>query len=156
MEKSINAVDMISVLKVLNANKLFSENMIYSYCGNKVFRYDIENGSFTTMVNRVKNLDMQEISRDKYITWKTIGHLKKEDGHLQVTIQTGKKTNVKVAVHRIAAMYMLGISSLNGTFGKGSEYVVDHINEDKLDNRASNLQVLSRGDNTRKYHARKG
>lgn len=33
--------------------------------------------------------------------------------------------------------------------------VIDHINEDKLDNRITNLQMITQGENIRKHHANK-
>ena len=33
-----------------------------------------------------------------------------------------------------------------------NEYVIDHIDENKLNNNVNNLQVLTRGENTRKHY----
>mgnify|MGYP003655986898 CR=1 FL=1 len=49
-----------------------------------------------------------------------------------------------VSPHRLAAIAFLGLSE------EFDGRVVDHINEDKLDNRVENLQVLTNSENVRK------
>ncbi|QXV77253.1 putative homing endonuclease [Escherichia phage DaisyDussoix] len=66
-------------------------------------------------------------------------------GYLQVNLmKDGLPINVRV--HRLVA-YCFGLLP-----GLESELVVDHINDDKLDPRLSNLQVLTYRANAIKFH----
>lgn len=57
------------------------------------------------------------------------------------------KERKQIATHRLVW------ESFISPIDKGM--VIDHINENKLDNRITNLQMITQGENIRKYHANK-
>jgi hypothetical protein len=65
------------------------------------------------------------------------------NGYRIVNIRNGK-TKLQCRAHRVVWI------SQNGVIPEG--YCVDHINNDKLDNRISNLQLLTPEDNSHKAH----
>lgn len=70
-------------------------------------------------------------------------------GYLFVTLCLGGKLKM-MTVHKIVAMAYLGHTP-DGT----NRICVDHINDDKVDNRLENLQLLSNRDNIYKTNSKK-
>lgn len=58
-----------------------------------------------------------------------------------------KNENIKVFAHTIVALIKYGYEKVSECVGYGSYMVVDHINNEKLDNRLCNIQLLTRRDN---------
>lgn len=67
-------------------------------------------------------------------------------GYLNIGMynEPGIKNKTYRRVHRLVW------EAFNGKIPKG--YVIDHINNNKKDNRLENLQLMTVGDNIRKYH----
>lgn len=71
-----------------------------------------------------------------------MGNSPNSNGYLRVQIN-----GQRISIHRLVALAFVP--------GYQEGYVVDHINGDKTDNRATNLQWLTSGDNTRKSRTKR-
>lgn len=84
---------------------------------------------------QVSNLGrVKSLRRNKFLS------PSKEHGYLKTSLcKDGKQR--KFAIHQLIAMAFLGHVPC------GHKLVVDHINDDKLDNRLENLQVITNKEN---------
>jgi hypothetical protein len=105
--------------------------------------YEISN------VGQVRSLTRTEVHtrKGKQVTYKRVGRVLKpvlsSRGYLMVSVGCGLDKTMKT-VHSLVAHAFL--PTCPGRYGVGS-WNVDHINDDKLDNRAENLQWLPHWDN---------
>ena len=67
-------------------------------------------------------------------------HPSKEHGYLKTSLRKDGKQR-KFSIHQLIAMAFLGHTPCK------SKLVVDHINEDKSDNRVENLQIITNKEN---------
>lgn len=103
----------------------------------------------------MKNEEWREITiRDTKLFASSYGRIRKDDkilyGHIQggyrrVTIVFNGQTTKAVQVHRLVAFAFHPIANFFD-----ENLVADHINEDKLDNRACNLQWITHSENSQK------
>lgn len=66
-------------------------------------------------------------------------------GYVNTMVRTADDSQVSMSFHQVVAVYFIGQCPSDIV-----NPVVDHIDSDKLDNRVTNLQWLSVGENTRK------
>ena len=102
-------------------------------------------------VYQVSNIgNVKSLSR--LVEWRGVLRPKKEtllslspnsDGYMQVVLNYNKNKK-SFRVHQLVAMAFLGHEPC------GLDTVVDHINNDKLDNRVENLQLISHRENVSK------
>ena len=102
--------------------------------------YIVSNMGRIISLPRVRHKD----SGDVFYSGKELNQTKCTNGYLKVCLFKDGVSR-QVNVHRIVASAFLGVSDLT----------VNHINEDKTDNRVENLEYLSGRDNTRYTCCRK-
>jgi len=109
----------------------------------------LENLYEVSNLGRVRSLTRTEthVRKGKEIIYRRVGRLLKpivnSRGYLTVSVGRGPGNRVKT-IHSLVAHAFLG--PCPGRYGVGG-WNVDHINDDKLDNRAENLQWLQHWDN---------
>lgn len=96
-------------------------------------------------LGRVKSLPKEICNpRRCYISKEKILKLNKfASGYLQVGLTFDKK-RLTFNIHQLVAMSFLGHKPC------GMDLVIDHINNDKLDNRVENLQIITQRENNSK------
>jgi hypothetical protein len=83
--------------------------------------------------------EVSSLGRLKSLTRNKILSPSKEHGYFKTTISN--KIKKKYAIHQLVAMAFLGHEPCR------HKLVVDHINENKLDNRVENLQIITNKEN---------
>lgn len=104
---------------------------------NEIWK-DIPNYEGRYQVNNLGNVKSILKTKEKTLN----GSLSKK-GYIQYSLRSIDKYNVYTA-HQIVAMAFLGHKP------NSMELVIDHINNNKLDNRVENLQIVTNRFNTRK------
>lgn len=98
-------------------------------------------------IGRVRSLDRYVLVNNKYnlfVRGVFMNPFKTPEGYYNVYLRKNK-TGKHFAVHQLVAMCFLGHKRC------GLKKVVDHINNNKLDNRLVNLQVVTNRQNGSKY-----
>jgi hypothetical protein len=95
---------------------------------------DTEGKVYTAKRNKLNTAELRELKPSK-----------KKTGYLYTNIYWGKKLQERASlrIHRVVW------ETFKGPIPEG--FVVDHINDDKSDNRLENLQLLTPKENTLKY-----
>ena len=71
-------------------------------------------------------------------------------GYLNLNLGMGKAKPRSYTVQTLMGMAWLGYDESG--LGRASKLVIDHINNDRADNRLANLQIMTRSDNIRKRY----
>lgn len=77
-------------------------------------------------------------------------HSPNNHGYLNITLKMGREKSRSYTVQTLMGMSWLGYDEAG--LGRASKLVVDHINNDRADNRLANLQIMTRAENLRKRH----
>ncbi|MFI3226212.1 MAG: HNH endonuclease [Clostridia bacterium] len=136
LEKITKDFGVKELLFCLKKNSNITEDgMVETRFWNKYLRIDINKGT-------VK-------SSNNFVNWREIGYVNTQGGgYLYFDIKVSNDKEVTISVHKLIALLKYDFSIIELTLGEKSAFVVDHINRKKTDNRAKNLRVITRRDNT--------
>jgi hypothetical protein len=100
-------------------------------------------------LGRVRSVDRINQQWNRYAMCQT--HVKgkvlksrMDRGYLVIGLKKGNGSHVFTSVHRLVALAFIGPCP--------DKYTVDHLNEDKCDNRPENLEYVTRGENTKRAY----